>query len=112
MLGRYDCPAHDRRLGKEFCRSSGQILYSRSGGYRLAPEDPTGAGLYHRKWDFVRVNRTVIKLLHSGKLKVYSLISHRFGLEQAPEAYDLIDQCREQVTKVIFDLSDGHVAPE
>ncbi len=103
-LGMYDGPAEDLLLGEDFCRSAGQILHSRSGGYRLAPEFPTAEGLCHRKWDFVRVNKTIISLLHRGKLQVDDLISHRFPLEKAPEAYDLIDRHPEKVTKVIFDL--------
>lgn len=102
-LGMYDGPATDLHLGEEFCRSAGQILHSRSGGFRLGPEHPT-EGLYHRKWDIVRVNETIIRLLATGQLNVEGLISHRFSLEEAPIAYDLIDHRPEQTTKVIFDL--------
>lgn len=106
-LGMYDGPAGDLYLGEEFCRSAGMILHSRAGGYRLRPEVPTGEGLYHRKWDIVRINQTIIKLLHTGKLRVDGLISHRFPLTAAPAAYDLIDRHPEQVMKVIFDLTLG-----
>ena len=104
-LGMYDGPAKDLYLGEDFCRSAGQILHSRSGGYRLGPELPSGEGLVHRRWNFLRVHETIIKLLHTGRLKVDGLISHRFPLQKAPEAYQLIDQHPEQVTKVIFDLT-------
>lgn len=70
----------------------------------MRPEVPTGEGLYHRKWDTVRINKTIIKLLHSGKLKVEGLISHRFPLGRAREAYELIEEHPEQVTKVVFDV--------
>lgn len=102
-LGMYDGPMTDLRLGEEFCRASGQILHSRSGGYRLGPENPAG-GAYHRKWDIVRVNQTIIRLLATGELRVDGLISHRFMLKEAPTAYDLIDRSPDKVTKVIFDL--------
>ena len=105
-VGMYDGPADDLYLGEEFCRSAGQILHSRSGGYRLPPEDPTG-GLYHRRWDIIRVHQVIIKLLHTGKLKVDGLITHRFPLEEAPEAYRLIDEGAEGVMKIIFDLTTG-----
>lgn len=102
-LGMYDGPMTDLRLDEEFCRASGQILHSRSGGYRLGPEQLAG-GVYHRKWDIVRVNQTIIRLLATGALRVDGLISHRFMLKEAPTAYDLIDRSPDKVTKVIFDL--------
>ncbi len=103
--GMYDGPATDLHLGEEFCRSAGQILHSRAGGFRLGPEMGAENSYYHRKWDLPRVTKTVINLLQSGKLNVDGLISHRFRLEQAKIAYELIDQHPEQVTKVIFDLT-------
>lgn len=103
-VGMYDGPASDLFLGEEFCRSAGQILHSRSGGYRLRPEVTTD-GLYHRRWDVVRINQTLIKLLNQGKLNVSDLITHRFPLEQAATAYRLIDELPDSVVKVIFDLT-------
>lgn len=105
-VGMYDGPADDLFLGEEFCRSAGQILHSRSGGYRLPPEDP-GGGLYHRRWDIIRVHNVIIKLLHTGKLDVSGLITHRFPLDEAPQAYRLIDEGAEGMMKVIFDLTTG-----
>ena len=105
-VGMYDGPADDLYLGEEFCRSAGQILHSRSGGYRLPPEDP-GGGLYHRRWDIIRVHNVIIKLLHTGRLDVSGLITHRFPLEKAPQAYKLIDEGAQGMMKVIFDLTAG-----
>ena len=96
----------DLYLGEEFCRSAGQILHSRSGGYRLPPEDP-GGGLYHRRWDIIRMHNVIIKLLHTGRLDVNGLITHRFPLEEAPQAYKLIDEGAQGMMKVIFDLTAG-----
>jgi threonine dehydrogenase-like Zn-dependent dehydrogenase len=104
-VGMYDGPGTDLYLGEEFCRSAGQILHSRSGGYRLPPEAPGEGGYYHRKWDIVRVTKFIIKLLHTGKLNVEGLITHRFPLEKAPEVYKLIDEDPNDIVKVIFDLS-------
>lgn len=103
-VGMYDGPASDLYLGEEFCRSAGQIIHSRSGGYRLGPECPT-AGLTHRKWDVMRVNRTIIRLLQTGRLDVRGLISHRFPLSGAVQAYELVDRQPASVVKVIFDLT-------
>ena len=82
----------------------GADYFSQSGGYRLRPEVPTG-GRYHRKWNIVRITETVVKLLHTGKLRFDGLVSHRFQLEDAREAFDLIDRHPESVIKVIFDLT-------
>lgn len=103
--GMYDGHAGDLYLGEEFCRSAGQILHSRAGGFRLGSEMGAENGYYHRKWDLPRVTKTVINLLQSGKLIIDRLISHRFRLEQVKEASALIDQHPDQVTKVIFDLT-------
>ena len=102
-IGMYDGPGSDLFLGEEFCRSGGQILHSRSGGFRLGPE--MNGDYYHRKWNVVRVNQTIIKLLQTGRLNVDGLISHRFPLTSAREAYDQIDKHPERVTKVIYDLT-------
>ena len=103
-VGMYDGPADDLYLGEEFCRSAGQILHSRSGGYRLPPENPE-SGLYHRRWDIIRVHNVIIKLLHTGRLDVSGLITHRFSLDEAPQAYKLIDEGAAGMLKVIFDLT-------
>lgn len=103
-LGMYDESGSDLKLGEEFCRSSGQILHSRSGGFRLAAEDPTWS-LYHRKWDIVRVNQVILRLLSKYKLRVDGLITHRYSLSDANEAYQLIDHHPDRVMKVIFDLN-------
>lgn len=103
-VGMYDEPAGDLLLAEEFCRSAGQILHSRSHGYRLRPEVPTSGGLYHRKWDVVRMVRLIVNLLHTGKLNVEGLITHRFPLDRASEAYELIDRGPTDLIKVVFDV--------
>ncbi len=42
------------------------------------------------RWTEGRNFETVVELLESGKLKVESLITHRFPIEKAPEAYEII----------------------
>ena len=51
------------------------------------------------------MHNVIIKLLHTGKLDVSGLITHRFALEEAPQAYKLIDEGAEGMMKVIFDLT-------
>ena len=49
--------------------------------------------------------RLIINLLRTGKLNVEGLITHRFPLERAVEAYELIDEGETGMIKVIFDLT-------
>jgi predicted dehydrogenase len=42
------------------------------------------------RWTEGRNFQTIVELLQSGKLQVAPLITHRFPVEQAPEAYELI----------------------
>jgi len=49
-----------------------------------------------------------IKLAESGVVKLDQLISHRFPLEQTPEAFALNDAYRDEVVKVVIDINqDG-----
>ena len=103
-VGMCDGPANDLYLGEEFCRNTGQILHSRSDGYRLPPENPE-SGLYLRRWDIIRIHNVIIKLLLTGRLDVSGLITHRIPLEEAPQANKLIDELAAEMLKVIFDLT-------
>jgi L-iditol 2-dehydrogenase len=46
-----------------------------------------------------------IRLVESGAINVNALISHRFPLEQAPEAFVLNDAYQDHVVKVIIDVN-------
>jgi predicted dehydrogenase len=48
------------------------------------------------RWTEGRNFETVVELLESGKLKVESLITHRFPIERAPEAYEIITGKKKQ----------------
>jgi threonine dehydrogenase-like Zn-dependent dehydrogenase len=45
-----------------------------------------------------------LRLAQSGRVDLLSLVSHRFPLERAAEAFQLSTQYRDNVTKVIIDL--------
>lgn len=61
-----------------------------------------GSGLQPR-WDRARRFATAMRLAPS--LNVGALITHRFPLEQAPEAYSLIDAGDPETFAVVLDLS-------
>jgi L-iditol 2-dehydrogenase len=46
-----------------------------------------------------------IRLVESGAINVNALISHRFPLAEAPQAFALNDAYRDQVVKVVIDVN-------
>lgn len=106
VVSMYHGGAADLYLNEEFCRSGGTLIHSRAGGLRLRPEAVTEAQGWYRKWNLARIHATVVELIADGRLRVDRLISHRFPIERAPEAYDLIDRHPGDVTKVIFDFTN------
>ena len=57
--------------------------------------------LQHR-WDGFRLARTAIDLASSGRLRLTELISHTMPIEQAPEAFQLLDEHPEQALQVVL----------
>ncbi len=53
-------------------------------------------------WDLGRIERTVIRMLESGKLETGGMITHRFNYTQAPAAYALLENHLERTVKVLF----------
>lgn len=78
-------------LGGHFHRGRVRIRSSQVG--RLAPESAP-------RWDYARRWELVRALLP--QLRLYDLISHRFTIEQAEEAYRLLDAGDPAATQVIF----------
>lgn len=48
-----------------------------------------------------------IKLVESGQVKLEELVTHRFGLGQAPQAFDLNAHYADGLLKVVIELSRG-----
>ena len=59
-----------------------------------------GSGLQPR-WDFQRRLATVLSRLED--LRVPEMITHRFALDDAPDAYRLIDESPEETLGVLLD---------
>lgn len=57
---------------------------------------------YHPMWDRPRATRTVFQLLASGLVEVEPLITHEFSFDDAPAAYDLIDEHAAETIKVVL----------
>lgn len=57
---------------------------------------------FHPMWDRPRATRTVFDILDRGLVLVDELITHRFSYEEAPQAYQLVDQHPEECIKVVL----------
>lgn len=60
------------------------------------------------RWTEQRNMAAVLNLMASGQLDVRPLISHRFPIEEAHKAYDLIDQKTEPFTGILFEYPDAN----
>lgn len=59
----------------------------------------------YARWTAQRNMQAVLDLMSQGKLPVEKLTSHRFSVERAPEAYDLITSRREPFLGVVLEYS-------
>ncbi|HXT47535.1 MAG TPA: bi-domain-containing oxidoreductase [Gemmatimonadaceae bacterium] len=67
--------------------------------------------LAHVRWTEQRNFEAVLALMADGKLDVAPLISHRFPIERAPEAYDVISGTAPSLGVVLTYPDRGAVAP-
>jgi 2-desacetyl-2-hydroxyethyl bacteriochlorophyllide A dehydrogenase len=84
-------------LGEEFHHNRIDIVCSQISGV-----SPT---LQHR-WDELRLQRTVIELAAAGRIDLPSLVSHRMPIEQAPEAFELLDYRAEEAVQVVLTFDE------
>jgi 2-desacetyl-2-hydroxyethyl bacteriochlorophyllide A dehydrogenase len=91
-LGFYQGGAPDLRLGDEWHHNRISMRSSMSAW--LCPSR------YYPQWEIMRSFETVLDLIARRKLAVADMITHRIPLEQAAEAYHLIDKHPEEVLKV------------
>ncbi len=71
-------------------------------GPNAAPPD-----VDHSPWSHARMVRVFFDLLTDGRMGVDDLISHRFDLRDAPQAYDLLMTRRDQAMGVLFCYSQS-----
>jgi len=84
------------RLGEEFHHNRVQIIASQIGSV---------PSMLRARWDVERLQRTVVELLLKGEPQVLSLISHRYPLERAAEAYALLDTAGGEALQVLLEMS-------
>jgi 2-desacetyl-2-hydroxyethyl bacteriochlorophyllide A dehydrogenase len=78
-----------------FCGPNGRIDIQKMRNYEMTLHAPAG-------WAQERMDAT-LDLLHQGALQTLPLITHRFPVQRAAEAFDLILSRREPVLGVVLD---------
>ena len=89
------------RLGEEFHHNRVQVICSQISG--VAP------ALQHR-WNEYRLASTAMDLATRGRLRLTDLITHTMPIEQAPEAFQLLDNNAQDALQVVltFDEDQDH----
>jgi 2-desacetyl-2-hydroxyethyl bacteriochlorophyllide A dehydrogenase len=86
-------------LGEEFHHNRIEIVCSQISG--VSPR------LDHR-WDLTRLEQTFMGLAAQGRLDLDALVSHVVPVAQAAEAFNLLDERRDEAVQVILDFGvDG-----
>jgi threonine dehydrogenase-like Zn-dependent dehydrogenase len=93
--GFYQGDANALRLGDEFHHNRIQLLASQIGSVpnRLRP-----------RWDVPRLQRTVLDTLATGVLDAASLVTHRFSLGDAADAYRMLDTDPAAALQVVLEF--------
>lgn len=93
--GFYQGPATALHLGEEFHHNRARIIASQIGSVppRLRP-----------RWDRDRLQYTVVTLLTQRSPDVVNLVSHRFPIGQAADAFRLLDQHPEETLQVLLEF--------
>lgn len=80
-------------LGEEFHHNRIDIVCSQISG--------VNPSLSHR-WDELRLQRTVIELAAAGRIDLPALVTHRMPVDQAPEAFELLDHRPDEAVQVVL----------
>ena len=84
------------RLGDEFHHNRVQIVSSQIGGV-----PPAVAG----RWNQARLNHTFLQLAHDRRVDPGGLVSHVIAVEEAAEAYRMLDRRPEEALQVVLKFS-------
>jgi 2-desacetyl-2-hydroxyethyl bacteriochlorophyllide A dehydrogenase len=98
--GFYQGEAIGLRLGEEFHHNRVDVVASQIGA--VPPHK-------RARWDVSRLQGTVVDLLADGRPDVTRLVSHRFDVEDAARAYELLDAEPATALQVVFEFAAGAV---
>lgn len=95
-------PLYDKELTLRVARSYGP------GRYELSYEEwgvdfPAG----HVRWTEGRNQQAVLDLLASGRLQIADLVTHRFAIDDAVKAYELVESRSEPYLGIVLTYSDA-----
>ncbi|NAZ76603.1 zinc-binding dehydrogenase [Kineococcus sp. T13] len=93
--GFYQGEAAGLRLGEEFHHNRVEVVASQIGAVPSRKR---------ARWDVARLQETVVGLIAAGRVDVAALVSHRFDVEDAAAAYDLLDTRAAQALQVVLDF--------
>ncbi|SFT14604.1 zinc-binding alcohol dehydrogenase [Paenibacillus sp. BC26] len=91
--GFYQGGAKDLYLGEEFHHNRVQLIGSQISGINLQLTN---------RWDRLRMERTIMELALSGRLKLPELVTHQVPFEQAADAYRMLDLNTEKSLQVVL----------
>jgi threonine dehydrogenase-like Zn-dependent dehydrogenase len=94
--GFYQGPADALRLGDEFHHNRVQLLASQIGAV---------PNRLRARWDVPRLQRTVVQSIAERRLDPLPLVSHRYRLEDAEEAYALLDENPSAALQIVLDFA-------
>jgi 2-desacetyl-2-hydroxyethyl bacteriochlorophyllide A dehydrogenase len=94
--GFYQGDANALRLGDEFHHNRVQLLASQIGSV---------PNRLRARWDVQRLQRTVLHSLANGSVDAASLVTHRYRLDDAAEAYRMLDADPSSALQVVLDFS-------
>jgi 2-desacetyl-2-hydroxyethyl bacteriochlorophyllide A dehydrogenase len=95
--GFYQGAASALRLGEEFHHNRVEIIASQIGAVPLRKR---------ARWDVPRLQDTVVQLLAKGTPDVTELVSHRFAVRDAAQAYTLLDTDAPSAVQVVLDFPE------
>jgi len=93
--GFYQGEATPLRLGEEFHHNRVQLLASQIGSV---------PNRLRARWDVPRLQRTVVEALTDGRLDAAALVTHRYRVEDAAEAYQLLDTDPAAALQVVLEF--------
>lgn len=94
--GFYQGSAEGLRLGEEFHHNRVQLLASQIGSV---------PNRLRARWDVPRLQRTVVQSISDHRLDPLPLVTHRYPLEDASEAYELLDEDPSAALQVVLDFA-------
>ena len=93
--GFYQGDATPLRLGEEFHHNRIQLIASQIGSV---------PNRLRARWDVPRLQRTVLDVLADGRLEATSLVTHRFSINDAAQAYELLDSDPSAALQIVLEF--------